>query len=181
MMVCHFSDLNPVFLTSVQSEVPYKLMPGYISFELSYSVIGILEYLMETAGNIEKQKTALTPKSFITTAYDAFADYEEELAKLFIDFLSTKSSVTIVGSPDWSKARRVSTISFTVKGMTSQALVEKVVKHNIGIRYGHNYAHRLIKGLGLDEEDGVVRVSLLHYNTIEEVEKLIQVLDQEIQ
>jgi selenocysteine lyase/cysteine desulfurase len=65
--------------------------------------------------------------------------------------------------------------------MTSQTLVEKVVKHNIGIRYGHNYAHRLIKGLGLDEEDGVVRVSLLHYNTIEEVEKLVQVLDQEIQ
>ena len=48
-------------------------------------------------------------------------------------------------------------------------------KHNIGIRYGDFYAIQLIKDLGLTSKNGVVRVSLVHYNTLIEVEKLISV------
>ena len=39
------------------------------------------------------------------------------------------------------------------------------------------YAHRLCTALGLDLDDGVVRVSLLHYNTAEEIERCIQALE----
>jgi selenocysteine lyase/cysteine desulfurase len=40
------------------------------------------------------------------------------------------------------------------------------------------YAHRLCEALGLDPVDGVVRVSAVHYNTVEEIERLIEVLDR---
>jgi selenocysteine lyase/cysteine desulfurase len=49
--------------------------------------------------------------------------------------------------------------------------------HGIGIRFGHFYSARLIGALGLDEADGVVRVSMVHYNTAAEVDRLIGVLD----
>ena len=49
--------------------------------------------------------------------------------------------------------------------------------YNIGIRYGDFYARRLIDDLGLSPQNGVVRVSLVHYNTLEEVDRLIGVLD----
>jgi selenocysteine lyase/cysteine desulfurase len=52
--------------------------------------------------------------------------------------------------------------------------------HKIGIRYGDFYARRLITDLDLLENDGVVRVSMAHYNTIEEVDRLIGVLDEVI-
>jgi selenocysteine lyase/cysteine desulfurase len=45
-----------------------------------------------------------------------------------------------------------------------------------GIRWGTFYSNRLIEYLGLAAQDGVVRVSLVHYNTLEEVDRLIQVL-----
>ena len=48
----------------------------------------------------------------------------------------------------------------------------------IGIRYGHFYAHRLLTSLGMDPADGVVRVSLVHYHTVHEVEAIITILDR---
>lgn len=49
----------------------------------------------------------------------------------------------------------------------------------IGIRNGHMYAHTLVEGMepGVTLEDGVVRISLVHYNTLEEVDEIIKVLD----
>ena len=49
----------------------------------------------------------------------------------------------------------------------------------IGIRYGHFYAYTLMQHLKpwLDLDDGVVRISLVHYNTVEEVQAIINVLE----
>lgn len=48
----------------------------------------------------------------------------------------------------------------------------------IGIRFGHNYAYGLINHLVTDVDDGVVRISLVHYNTVQEAEKIIEVLKE---
>ena len=47
----------------------------------------------------------------------------------------------------------------------------------MGIRHGHFYAARLLDFLGLPEDEGIIRVSLLRYNTIAEVERIVQILD----
>lgn len=46
-------------------------------------------------------------------------------------------------------------------------------EHQVGIRFGDFYARRLIEALGLARQDGVVRVSMVHYNTLAEVDRLI--------
>lgn len=50
----------------------------------------------------------------------------------------------------------------------------------MGVRYGHFYAYTLIDELSpkVDPEDGVVRISFVHYNTIEEVDKVIVILKE---
>ncbi len=50
----------------------------------------------------------------------------------------------------------------------------------MGIRYGHFYAYTLVDSLQpkLDVNDGVVRISLVHYNTVEEVQTLIEILKE---
>ena len=45
------------------------------------------------------------------------------------------------------------------------------------MRNGNFYATRCVEALGLDREDGVVRVSMVHYNTADEVDRLIRALD----
>ena len=53
----------------------------------------------------------------------------------------------------------------------------------MGIRYGHCYAYTLVDTLKpkVDVNDGLVRISLVHYNTIEEVDRLIEVLDEALE
>ena len=96
------------------------------------------------------------------------ATYEEKLQKILLDFLKSNDRVTIYGEPSANKELRVPVISFTVKGIKSQALVGEVEKGSpFGFRSGHMYSHRLLKDIiGLnDVEDGVIRISMLHYNT----------------
>lgn len=58
-------------------------------------------------------------------------------------------------------------ISWKVKGRSSRAIVEEMDKRsNYGCRYGAFYSNRLVEEvLGLDPDDGIVRLSALHYNT----------------
>ena len=53
-------------------------------------------------------------------------------------------------------------------------------RFNIGIRFGDFYARRLIESLGLQSQGGVVRVSMAHYNTAGEIDRLIEHLAEVI-
>ena len=75
---------------------------------------------------------------------------------------------------------RMPTISFVVKNQHSEKIVLHMDQLNIGIRFGDFYAKRLIAALGLVEQGGVVRVSIAHYNTVEEIDRLIRGLDEVI-
>ena len=101
----------------------------------------------------------------------------ERIAKAAQAMATFKSNVRIIGQPQANRDSRVPTISFVVDGINSETIPPQIDKHNIGIRFGDFYAKRLIEDLGLDKQGGVVRVSMVHYNTIEEVDRLIQALE----
>ena len=65
------------------------------------------------------------------------------------------------------------TISFVVDGCAASALPPLLDERQVAIRWGHFYAYRAARDLGLLKSDGVVRASSVHYNTPEEVERLI--------
>jgi selenocysteine lyase/cysteine desulfurase len=83
----------------------------------------------------------------------------------------------VIGSTSADSAVRVPTISFVVEGRNSREIVEQADKiSNFGFRWGHFYSKRLCdEVLGLAPE-GVVRVSMVHYNTEDEVRELVEVL-----
>ncbi|MGD8482918.1 MAG: aminotransferase class V-fold PLP-dependent enzyme, partial [Gammaproteobacteria bacterium] len=89
-----------------------------------------------------------------------------------LSFLSSEPAVRIVGDERPGPAR-LPTISFVVDGCRSSEIPVRLDPQGIGIRWGHFYAPRLIDRLGLAQRDGVVRVSMVHYNTLEEVDRLI--------
>jgi selenocysteine lyase/cysteine desulfurase len=61
-------------------------------------------------------------------------------------------------------------------GVLPQDVTEAAARAGIGIRDGHMYAPRLMQRLGLTQETGVVRVSLVHYNTFAEIHRFANVL-----
>lgn len=115
------------------------------------------------------------------TPWEQIAAHEEKLQGILIDYLNSKPEVfKIYGEPVADKSKRVPVISFTVKGRKSKDVVDAIeAKSNFACRWGAFYSNRLAEDvLGLDPVDGVVRVSLLHYNTEEEIKGYVKVLDE---
>jgi selenocysteine lyase/cysteine desulfurase len=88
--------------------------------------------------------------------------------------------VRVVGSEVPDPEIRVPTISFLVDGRRSSEIPPLLDERRLAARFGHFYAYRLMRDLGLLEREGVVRVSLVHYNSPEEVTRLIEALDEVI-
>jgi selenocysteine lyase/cysteine desulfurase len=62
--------------------------------------------------------------------------------------------------------------------MPSAHIAQQLAERQIGVGAGDFYALRCVEALGMDPADGVVRVSMVHYNTENEVQSLIRVLDE---
>lgn len=172
-LLLDFPSLNHFFIG--QDVVPYKLQPGNVNYELSFGCIGISDYLLDIANQLGIQGSE---RERMQAAFDAFEIQEDALAERLLGFLRQRPGVRIIGKT--SVQARVPTISFVVEGVRSEAVVLKVDEQRIGIRFGDFYARRLIEALGLAPQGGVVRVSLAHYNTLEEIDRLIAALDQAI-
>lgn len=127
--------------------------------------------------------TAAIPKVceyLLNVPWEQIAAYEEKLQGILIDYLNSKpEQIQIWGEPVADRMKRVPVISFTVKGRSSKDIIDQVeAKSNYGCRWGSFYSDRLVGDvLGLDPADGVVRVSLVHYNTEEEVRGLVALFD----
>ncbi|CAJ2501597.1 Uu.00g044500.m01.CDS01 [Anthostomella pinea] len=113
-------------------------------------------------------------------AWDAIADRERELQTVLLDYLNGRPDVTVYGETSADTALRVPTVSFRVEGWGPRDLVEAVEKDtDFGFRWGAFYSNRLVTDvLGLDSSEGVVRVSMVHYNTVEEIKSFVEALDK---
>lgn len=165
--------INHYFIT--RDDVPYKLQPGNVNFELTYSLLGIYDYLYELARKMGFDHE--NGGSRLRNLFDHLADHEQHLSGKLLEYLNNKNNIRIIGKTTADPHIRVPTISFIVEGKTSSEITQITDKQSIGIRFGDFYARRLIDALGLGPQDGVVRVSMVHYNTPEEVERLIDVLE----
>ncbi len=158
--------------------LPYKFQPGNVNFELSYSMVGLCDYLQGLAAYHYGSDKAAGLRSQLEQAFDLMSRHEEALSDRLLRYLHTKPQVQIVGHPESDRTQRVPTISFRVTGVHSSTIPLQVDPHHIGIRYGDFYARRLVDDLGWAAQGGVVRVSMVHYNTLAEVDRLIEVLEQ---
>ena len=70
--------------------------------------------------------------------------------------------------------QREANIALTASVISSKALADGLVDYNIAAKNGHFYAFRLLQAMGVEDmNDGVLRISLSHYNTQEEVERCV--------
>ncbi|MBD2562816.1 MULTISPECIES: cysteine desulfurase-like protein [Nostoc] len=168
--------LNHYFIE--QTDIPYKFQLGNVNFELSYGMLGLCDYLSELAQLHYGDQTATDLRSQMVQAFDLISIHEEKISDRLLNYLNSKSNVRVIGQSKADRQSRVPTISFVVDGMHSSTIPAKIDQHYIGIRYGDFYAKRLIEYLGLASQGGIVRVSMVHYNTLEEVNSLIEAFEQ---
>lgn len=172
------------------NELPGKWETGTQNHEGQAGVLGAVEYL-EWLGAGDNSQLPIPALQSLSARNDperrrrlvrgltALADYERELGAQLIDGLQTIKGLTIYGITDPARYHwRVPTVSFTLAGWHPRKVAEQLAEHGIYVWDGNYYALAVAERLGLQERGGMVRVGLAHYNTREEVDRLIMVLRQ---
>lgn len=154
-----------------KDKVPAKLEPGNTNYELAWGSAGIVDYFDELGGGSGDHAA-------IARAFEDVAAHEALIGERLLDYLRGKNGVRIIGDRGSDKATRVPTISFKADGRDSAAIVRALDDKQIGIRFGDFHSRRLVEALGLSEGSGVIRISMVHYNTLEEVDRVIAALDE---
>jgi selenocysteine lyase/cysteine desulfurase len=107
----------------------------------------------------------------LACAMGAIRAYEQSLSRAMLAVLRD-CGAQVYGVSDPNAVReRVPTFCFNVQGIAPSRVTEVMQRAEIGIRDGHMYAPRLMQRLGLSMDSGAVRASLVHYNTVAEVER----------
>jgi len=112
----------------------------------------------------------------IVHAMSLIRDYEAALSVEMLEVLKAAGAIVYGVDDPALVLRRVPTFCFNLPNVAPALVTETMSDHGIGIRDGHMYAPRLMKQLGKSLDTGVIRASLLHYNTIEEIHEFGKVL-----
>ena len=159
----------------LEGNYPYTINPGGPNHEELVSLIGIYEYF-DNLFNHHFKIENITIREKINRINNLISDHEEYLANPLLDFLDKDENFFLIGKSKIVNKNRAPTISFIHKKRSSKDLSNYLVKNNIATRNDNFYAWRCLKSLNIDPEDGVVRISLTHYNSKNEVDKLISLL-----
>jgi cysteine desulfurase family protein (TIGR01976 family) len=103
--------------------------------------------------------------------WPAIVEHERELGERFLAGLP--AAYRLFGLP--TMEGRVPTFAFTHESRSPREVAERLGERDIAVWHGNYYAVEVMKRLGLD--DGAVRAGIVHYNTAEEVDRLLHELE----
>ena len=165
-----------------ENSSPGKFETGTQLHEGQAGTLGVLEYLEWLGETMGTEYLANFPgfsgrRKKLHAAMLAIQDYEQSLSSSLITGLQNLAGVDVKGISDGNDlARRVPTVSFTVKNQNPEEIAEKLAAENIFVWHGHNYALEAVRLMGIEESGGVVRIGPVHYNTLDEIDRTLEVL-----
>jgi len=148
----------------IPSEARYWTMEtGTQAYEALAGWLGTVDYLRDVAPEPRR-------------ALAAFARYEAELsAHMRRGFAERAGKVTLYGRPP--DRERLPVFAFNVDGVDGEEVAQRLEAAGIEARHGDYYAPRLMQKLAPDRHGRALRISLAHYNTIDDIERCFAVID----
>jgi cysteine desulfurase family protein (TIGR01976 family) len=159
----------------------HRFETGTLSHEALAGFIAAVDYLRSLApsGSIA-QLTSLERVNHVIDplggAYAAIGAHEQELAALFLNGVRELGGWRVLGVQDPDPARRVATFGLLSDHASPQELAKRLGDDGYYTWNGNFYALNLVRALGLDENEGMLRIGFAHYNTTEEVAGLLELM-----
>jgi len=178
------NELKAYKVRPASNELPYKFETGTQNHEGIAGVLGALEYLEWLGKQFgAEQAQAWKDAGFtgrkleLKKGMSAMHAYESELSKALIKIVESIPGTHIYGVTDMNRLdERVPTVSFTVAGRDPEDIANELGNQGIYVWNGHNYALAVVERLGLLEAGGMIRIGPVHYNTLDELNRLQEVL-----
>ena len=168
----HLQRLRPYKLRACTEQLPDRWESGTQNHEGMAGTIAAVEYLADLGRHHAPE--ARTRREALVAAHDIIAQYERELAEKLITGLLEIPGLTFYGIKDPAKFdQRTPTVAVRLDGHTPRELAEHLGQRGIFTWDGNYYAVDLVERLGVQKTGGMLRIGLAHYNTAEEVERLL--------
>jgi cysteine desulfurase family protein (TIGR01976 family) len=160
-------------------EPPEKIEAGTFLYENVAGFDAAVAYLENLGSSLAGDcpaDSARGRRRNLVGAMNAVRSYERSLSLELLRVLQDLGA-DVYGLSDARRVdERVPTFCFNLAPQHPAKITEALARSGIGIRDGHMYSPRLMRRLGLDPERGAARVSLVHYNTLEEIHRFREVL-----
>jgi cysteine desulfurase family protein (TIGR01976 family) len=180
----HLESLFAYKVRPAGNHLPDKFETGTQNHEGLAGVLGAIEYF-EWVGRqfgVEYEEGLVeegyTGRVFeLKKAMTAIRAYEFELSRALLSALQSVPGLQLYGQADPRHIeKRVATFSFRLRDLHPRRVAEELAKRHIYVWDGNYYAVNITERLGLEESGGMVRVGAVHYNTLDEVERLREAL-----
>jgi len=159
----------------LEGSYPYTINPGGPNHEELVSLIGIYEYMMNLYSHHFNDEN-LSIKEKINKINNLISIHEEEIANPLLEYINSEKNLKLIGKNKIINKNRAPTISFTSNHKTSKEVSKILVAEKIATRNDNFYAWRCLEALGIDTDDGLIRLSLTHYNSIEDTNLAIKAI-----
>jgi cysteine desulfurase family protein (TIGR01976 family) len=165
-------DIEPYKLRPASDHLPGRWMTGTQNHECLAGVLAAINYLASIAGHSGEKSRA----ERLDIAMRNIAEYEASLSRQFIEGARGIAGLRLYGITDLDRlTRRVPTFSLRMDKIGPTALAQRLADQGIFVWHGNYYAMELSEQLGMEPE-GMVRVGMVHYNTPDEVDRLLLAL-----
>jgi len=172
----HLQRLRPYKVRPAGNEIPDRWETGTKNHEGMAGVTAAIEYLADLG-----QKTGATGdrRALLHSVMSTIQAYERGLVVQLISGLLEIPGLTFYGIREPERfGQRTPTVSVRVEGHTPRELAEALGERGIFTWDGNYYALNLTERLGVEERGGMLRIGLVHYNTAEEVDRLLAALGE---
>ncbi len=169
--------LRPYKLRASTEQLPDRWETGTQNHECLAGLISAIDYIADLGRR--HSPTAATRREAILAAYEVTRQHEHALAEQLITGLLAIPGLTFYGIKDLTRLdQRTPTVAIRMEGYTPRELATRLGERGIFTWDGNYFAVNLTERLGVENTGGMLRIGLAHYNTAEEVERLLHELRQ---
>lgn len=164
--------LHAYKLRCATDELPLRFSVGTPAFELIAGLMGTLDYFQWLAGELGVNGDR---RALFKGAYAAMGAHEDQLSEALLAGLTAMPGVSLQGA--CTLDHRVATFSFTHDRHPASAIAKQLSRAGVYCHWGDNYAYEVARALQLDPQEGVLRLGIGHYNTMEEIGAALDIIE----
>jgi cysteine desulfurase family protein (TIGR01976 family) len=175
----HLARLKAYKVRPASDAAPDKWETGTKNHEGLAGVTAAVDYLAELGSVYGRALFSASRREKLQAAWTEIERYEEMLLERLITGVQVINGARIYGitnRAEWKS--RLPTVSIRKEGTTPQQLAAALAAENIFAWDGNCYALGLSEALGVEESGGVLRLGLVHYNTLDEIDHALRVIER---
>jgi cysteine desulfurase family protein (TIGR01976 family) len=165
---------TPYRVRPVGDMLPDRWETGTLSHEALAGLVAAVDYVASVGSEFGDASDPTAQRDRVTAGMRAITDHEGSLTRRFLAGVRTIDGLTVYGIADPNRwTERTPTFAMRIDGTTPRALAEDLGRRGIFVWDGNYYALSIMERLGLEDSGGAVRIGFCHYNTPDEVDRVL--------